>query len=169
MRTSLCLLMLVAWCVACEAEKPEPKVIKAFEPIVEVKLGNQVFKLETARTAEQQKQGMMFRTTMADDSGMIFVYEPQYDGRKWVYRTGSMWMKNTYIPLDLVWVSPERKVIGIAELVPHDVTAVNSNAPIGWAIELKRGAADKAGLKVGDVIEIPKEAQHVADTEAFRP
>lgn len=146
-----CLLL-----AACGEAPPAPvgapqADIKPFEPIVEVKLGSEVFRVETARTDEQHRQGLMHRQSLPDNGGMIFVY-PDADRR-------SMWMKNTSIPLEVVWIDANRRVTGIDPLAPHDLTSVRSPGAVRWSIELPRGAAERVGLKVGDVIEIPAEAR----------
>jgi uncharacterized membrane protein (UPF0127 family) len=69
-------------------------------------------------------------------------------------------MKNTYIPLDVVFVNVQRQVVAIKPGRPLDERrTINSDAPASYAIELNRGAAAAAGLKVGDRIDIPAEAR----------
>ena len=68
--------------------------------------GNHRFTVEVAATLEQQEAGLMFRRALAGDRGMIFPYDPP--------QTVAFWMKNTVIPLDLVFIGPDRRVLNIA-------------------------------------------------------
>jgi uncharacterized membrane protein (UPF0127 family) len=102
------------------------------------------YRAEVARTPEQQAQGLMYRTKMARDAGMIFLF-PQP-------RMASFWMANTYLPLDIIFISPDGKVINVGEGVPLTTSTVESTAPAGSVLELNRGEAARIGLKAGDRI-----------------
>jgi uncharacterized membrane protein (UPF0127 family) len=100
------------------------------------------YKAEVARTPEQQGRGLMYRRTMARDAGMIFLFpEP---------RMASFWMANTYLPLDIIFISPEGRVINVGEGVPLSTATVESTAPASTVLELNRGEAARIGLKAGD-------------------
>ena len=76
----------------------------------EVEIGEQTWQVEIADTNESRRLGLMFRKNLAKNHGMIFVFENE--GRH------SFWMKNTLIPLDLVWISADKKVVDIKTLQP---------------------------------------------------
>ena len=68
-------------------------------------------------------------------------------------------MKNTRIPLDIIFVDEQQKVVGIEQMKPYDLKSTYSPKAYKWAIELNKGSAAKAGLKVGDVVVIPEAAR----------
>ncbi len=102
------------------------------------------YKAEVARTPAQQAQGLMYRTKMAQGAGMLFPFpEP---------RMASFWMANTYLPLDIIFIAPDGKVINVGEGVPLTTQTVNATAPAGSVLELNRGEAARIGLKAGDKV-----------------
>jgi uncharacterized protein len=102
------------------------------------------YKAEVARTPEQQARGLMYRRTMARDVGMLFPFpEP---------RMASFWMSNTYLPLDIIFISPEGRVVNVGEGVPLRLDTVESTGPAGSVLELNRGEAARIGLSPGDRI-----------------
>ena len=104
------------------------------------------FTVELAITDRQQQQGLMFRRTLAPDAGMLFDY---------VTPTRiTMWMKNTFIPLDMVFIGADGKVVDIAErAVPQSETIIPSKVPARAVLELNGGTVQRLGIKVGDVVE----------------
>jgi uncharacterized membrane protein (UPF0127 family) len=121
-------------------------------PTTMLRLGNKTFVLEIAASSESRERGLMRRDSMAADHGMIFVFPSE--------QPLAFWMRNTRIPLDIVYINQAGKVVSIKQMKPYDTTEVRSDAPAKWAIELNQGAARDAGVKVGDVLEIPPPAQH---------
>ncbi len=111
--------------------------------------GEFVFKTEIAITNEQRRMGLMFRKSMAEDAAMLFSWkEPQ---------PVSMWMKNTYISLDMIFILQNGKVANIARATtPLSLDTVSSAGPVGAVLEVIAGTADKIGLKAGDEILLPK-------------
>jgi uncharacterized membrane protein (UPF0127 family) len=107
---------------------------------------------EIARTPEQLQYGLMFRNKLATDAGMLFIYDrPQRI---------SMWMKNTLIPLDMIFIGADGRIVDIAERrVPHSIEPVYSSAPALAVLEVNGGTASRLGIKPGDRIL----------SEAFRP
>lgn len=100
------------------------------------------YRAEVARTPEQQARGLMYRRTMARDAGMLFPFpEP---------RMASFWMSNTYLPLDIIFISPQGRVVNVGEGVPLTLDTVESAAPAGSVLELNRGEAARIGLAPGD-------------------
>ena len=105
--------------------------------------------LEVARTQEQQATGLMYRTTLADDRGMLFPFEPP--------QQLSFWMKNVSIPLDMIFIR-DGKVKAIAASVPPCTTepcpTYGPDIAVNQVIELRGGRAAELGLKVGDKVNI---------------
>lgn len=103
------------------------------------------YKVEVAQTSAQQAHGMMFRTAMAPNTGMIFPMSPP--------RPASFWMENTLISLDLVFIGADGKVRNIvAGAVPRSQAPLSSFGPVAAVLELKGGEAERIGLKPGDAI-----------------
>lgn len=100
-------------------------------------------KAEIAATREQQEQGLMFREHISEGEGMLFTYiQPQ---------RVSFWMKNTLIPLDMLFIGPDNTIIKIVKKAqPQDETPIRSDGFVLSVLELKGGEADRMGLAVGD-------------------
>ena len=139
---------------SCEAEK-QTRAEPAAEGTVAVKLGTETFKVEVAATDRARQLGLMHRKSMPQDRGMLFVFPDE--------RELSFWMKNTHIPLDIVYADRNGKVVSIKQMRPLDESAVPSDGPSKYAIEVNQGAAARAGVKAGDVISIPEEAREARD------
>jgi uncharacterized membrane protein (UPF0127 family) len=106
------------------------------------------FKVEIARTPEERAQGLMFRRVMAPDAGMLFDF-----GRT---EPVAMWMKNTLIPLDMLFVGADGAVVNIAQrTVPQSLTPIPSARPVRFVLELPGGTAARLGLKPGDKLLHP--------------
>jgi hypothetical protein len=103
------------------------------------------FTVEIARTSAQQARGLMFRTALVDDKGMIFPFpEP---------RMASFWMKNTVIPLDIIFIRADGRIENIAaNTTPYSTDPVESTAPVTAVLELRGGLAAERGIKAGDVV-----------------
>ncbi|MEX2455613.1 MAG: DUF192 domain-containing protein [Rhodospirillaceae bacterium] len=103
------------------------------------------FDVELALSERQQTQGLMYRRQLAPDGGMLFVY--RQEGQI------SMWMKNTYIPLDMLFIGRDGKILKIAErTVPMSEAIVSSGGPAKAVLELNAGTASRLGLKPGDLV-----------------
>jgi uncharacterized protein len=103
------------------------------------------FVVEMARTPQQQNQGLMFRTTLADDKGMLFPF-PQP-------RIASFWMRNTLIPLDIIFIGSDGRIVNIAEnTTPYSLEPVVSIAPVTAVLELRGGLTAQLGIKAGDAV-----------------
>lgn len=101
------------------------------------------FKIELALTPEQQSQGLMFRKSLAADAGMLFVYERPQEI--------TMWMRNTLIPLDMIFIGADGRVVRIAErAVPQSLATISSGEPALGVLEVNGGTAARLGLKRGD-------------------
>jgi hypothetical protein len=103
-------------------------------------------KAEIAATREQQEQGLMLRDHVEESEGMLFTYvQPQ---------RVSFWMKNTLIPLDMLFIGPDSAIIKIVKnATPKDETPIPSDGFVLSVLELKGGEADRMGLAVGDKLK----------------
>ena len=102
------------------------------------------FTVEVAATAEQQERGLMFRNALAGDRGMIFPYDPPQDV--------AFWMKNTFIPLDIVFVRADGTIVRITKAEAMDLTPLPAGEPIAAVLEIRGGRAAELGIKEGDVV-----------------
>lgn len=103
------------------------------------------FTVEIARTPEQQQHGMMFRTSMAPDRGMLFPYDEP--------REVAFWMKNTLIPLDIIFIRADGTIARISTAVPHSEARVPSGEPVVAVLEIAGGRAAELGIREGDRVE----------------
>lgn len=102
-----------------------------------------VFKVELALDEGSQAQGLMFRRSMPDDHGMLFVYDRE--------QSISMWMKNTVLPLDMLFVKRDGTIANIAKRTePFSERVISSFGPVYGVLELNGGTADRLSIKVGD-------------------
>lgn len=103
------------------------------------------FIVEIAETGEQQAQGLMFRKSLAPDRGMVFPRDPPGDA--------SFWMKNTLIPLDIIFIRPDGTIARIAEnTVPMSLDPVPSLEPVGAVLEIAGGRSAELGIRAGDKV-----------------
>ena len=104
------------------------------------------FTVEVARTGPEQQQGLMNRASLAPDRGMIFPYDPP--------QPVAFWMKNTLIPLDLIYISPGGRILRIeANAVPLSLDQLPSGGPVEAVLELAGGRAAELGIETGDRVE----------------
>jgi len=107
------------------------------------------FTVEVARSEAQQAQGLMNRATLAPDRGMIFPYDPPV--------AASFWMKNTLIPLDIIFVRSDGTIARIeANTVPLSLDPVVAGEPVGTVLELAGGRAAELGITSGAKVEWPR-------------
>jgi uncharacterized membrane protein (UPF0127 family) len=109
-----------------------------------------VVSLEVARTEEERARGLMYRKDLAEQAGMIFLFE-----RPGIY---PFWMKNTLIPLDMLWTDANGRITWIAESVPpckaDPCPEYPPRAEAQYVIELRAGFVKRHGVKVGDVVTL---------------
>jgi uncharacterized membrane protein (UPF0127 family) len=107
--------------------------------------GEHRFKVEIASTENQQATGLMYRRSLADDRGMIFPYDPPRDV--------AFWMKNTLIPLDIIFVRADGHIARVAaNATPLSLEPVPSGEPIGAVLEIRGGRAAELGIRAGDAV-----------------
>jgi hypothetical protein len=120
-------------------------------PTVPMKIGSKTFTLEIANDTLEREKGLMRRDSMPAEHGMIFVFPGEE-------RLG-FYMKNTRIPLDIIFLNAGGVVVSIKQMRPYDVSTTYTDAPAKWAIELNQGQAAASGVTVGDQLTIPESAR----------
>ena len=108
--------------------------------------GTHAIDIEVTETPAEKAQGLMFRTRLADTAGMLFFYDTPQEI--------TMWMRNTYIPLDMVFIRADGIVHRIeARTEPLSESIIASRGDVTACLELAGGAAERLGLKPGDRVE----------------
>ncbi|ANT52080.1 DUF192 domain-containing protein [Mesorhizobium amorphae] len=115
--------------------------------VAETKSGERSFSIEIADSSDEREAGLMFRKDMADDHGMLFVFESS--------GPLTFWMKNTPMPLDLIFVGQDGKVRSIKRGEPESEAVISSGLPVRFVLELKAGTAAKDGIAYGDLLRHP--------------
>ena len=101
--------------------------------------------VEVAQSTEEQSRGLMFRTKLSPNGGMIFPFGAD--------RMASFWMKNTVIPLDIIFVRRNGSVESIAaNTIPYSLDPVQSGEPVGAVLEIAGGRAAELGITAGDIV-----------------
>ena len=116
-------------------------------PLTVTARGKQLrFRVEVAGTGAEQEKGLMFRASLGPDEGMIFPMNPA--------RPASFWMRNTVIPLDIIFVGRDRRILNIAaNAVPYDETPLTSAGSVSGVLEIAGGRAAALGIAAGDRVE----------------
>ena len=141
------LTVLMVWLIAPAANAQFQTFPKAELTIVSAG-GPHKFTVELATTPGQMEQGLMFRKSMAPNVGMLFDYRAP--------SMAAMWMKNTLIPLDMLFVDQRGRIINIHErAVPGSLESIAAAAPARAVIELNGGTAARLGIKPGDRVIFP--------------
>jgi len=137
---ALIALWLVMLAGAALAQSVEPLTI------VTKSGARQAFQVEVARNEADRAQGLMYRRSMAPDHGMLFDFgkvEPV-----------AMWMQNTYMPLDMLFIRPDGSIARIAaNTEPLSTRTIASGEPVLAVLELNAGTAARLGVKAGDLVE----------------
>ena len=138
-------LLVVAGGLAGTAGAERP----AFEPLsITTANGTHAFEVELAVTADQVRKGLMYRRKLPANAGMLFLYD---DGSR-----VTMWMSNTYIPLDMFFIAADGRITHIVErTVPLSTELIGSNGPVRAVLELNGGTASRLGIAVGDKVRHP--------------
>jgi uncharacterized protein len=151
--------LIAAALIGCRGENYEPvrepaaarSTISGLELVpLTIRSGTRAheFTVEVARTNDQQAQGLMFRERLGPDEGMLFPRAyPQ---------PMSFWMKNTLIPLDMIFVREDGTIARIAaNTVPHSLDAVESGEPVVAVLEIAGGRSAELGIQTGDRVTWP--------------
>lgn len=139
-------LVLAAGLSLAPAAAQAQEVFAASSLVVETAGGGKFrFKVEIAATPAQQAQGLMRRAVMPADAGMLFTYAEA--------QPTAFWMKNTLIPLDMLFIAADGRIIHIhPNAVPHSETSIPSRGPVKGVLEINGGLAARLGIRVGDVV-----------------
>ena len=113
----------------------------------EIIINGETFYVEIARTEAERARGLMYRKTLNERQGMLFVFELE--------QPLSFWMSNTYLPLSLAFLSNSGEILEIVDMQPLSRTTVQSRFPSKYALELLQGSFRQVGAKVGDYIILP--------------
>lgn len=145
-RPTLAALRLAAWLLlasvvsACSADNVA---------VLHTSKGDFAFNLEIADTEQSRERGLMFRTSLAPDAGMLFDYHRE--------QLATFWMQNTLIPLDMVFIAADGMVKTVhVNARPMDTTTIPSEVPVRFVLEIAGGRADEIGLKPGDTMSHPR-------------
>ena len=112
---------------------------------VKTQYDSHYFNVELANDPMKRQRGLMYRQVMADDAGMLFLFSDE--------RQRSFWMKNTYIPLDIIYISRNGEIVSIAKHTkPHDETPVPSYLPATYVLEVNAGITDRLDIQEGDLL-----------------
>ena len=106
------------------------------------------FRVWVADTPERQTQGLMFVRDLPPNEGMLFINEPP--------RIASMWMKNTFIPLDMLWIDARGRITAIhANTTPHSLDSISAPMKVRAILELRGGETARRGIRRGDLVFHP--------------
>jgi uncharacterized protein len=103
--------------------------------------------VEIADDQAEQRRGLMERTELAEDAGMLFVFDRE--------EPRSFWMRNTLIPLSIAYIASDGRIVDIQDMQPLDETSHPSAAPAQYALEVNQGFFAERGIEVGNEVEIP--------------
>jgi uncharacterized membrane protein (UPF0127 family) len=108
--------------------------------------GDHAFAVEVVDTPEARQRGLMYRTSLDPNAGMLFDFRDSQEV--------SFWMRNTYIPLDMLFIREDGTIANIhINAVPHDVTGIPSEGPVRFVLEIPGGRSVELGIVAGDRVE----------------
>jgi len=143
--------LLVMWLAACSNGGEPVHGDAGNRIVVQIRTAGgtiELENLEVARTPEAQVRGLMGRTSLPQDSGMAFLFDAE--------TTAAFWMKDTLIPLSILFWRGDGRIIGILDMRPcraDPCTVYKASGPYVGAIEMNRGAFERLGVEVGDTLE----------------
>lgn len=143
----LAALVLMPLASGCQARPVHAESGLAVVPLtIRTAKAEHKFRIEVARTSEEQARGLMFREKLGPDEGMIFPMNPP--------RYAGFWMKNTVIPLDMIFVRADGTIARIeAETTPYSLDQVGSGEPVAAVLEIAGGRAAQLGIGENDKVE----------------
>jgi len=110
-------------------------------PQLKLQAGPQTFQVEVAATPQQRQTGLMGRKSLADDAGMLFIFE-----HKDIH---CFWMKNTPIPLSIAFIADDGSIVNIADMQPQTLDFHCAYKPVRYALEVKQGGFKRRGIEAG--------------------
>ena len=106
------------------------------------------FSVELSLTAKQQIQGLMNRTSMPEEAGMLFIFNQE--------KERGFWMKNTLIPLDMIFIKKNGVIHKVhSNAKPNDLTSIKSDGPVIAVLEINGGLSQQLGIDAGDIVHHP--------------
>ncbi|MDR1353788.1 MAG: DUF192 domain-containing protein [Treponema sp.] len=140
----LCFLLL-AGSPGCAARGNRPQKLPALDLVIErADGGTTAIAAEIARSGAERETGLMFRESLADGEGMLFVFERD--------QMLSFWMKDTLIPLSIAYIAYNGRLLEIHDMRPRDLTSVPSGRSARYALEVPQGWFERAGIRIGDTL-----------------
>ncbi len=141
LRCRIPVLLLVAWlgvvAAACSTDEGRIRLTVAGEQ----------FDVELAVTPDQRREGLMYRDRLGEREGMLFVFDQE--------KVLTFWMRNTPLPLSIAFIDARGVIVQITDMVPFSEVPVSSQVPARFALEVNQGAFERAGVAVGDLVELP--------------
>ena len=138
----LCVLLLAAWSIA-SASAAEEQTLE-----IVTRNGVHTFIVEVAVNDEERERGLMFRRELPEGRGMLFDFKHDMNA--------TMWMKNTYISLDMIFILADGRIQRIAEnTTPESTAIIAAGAPVRAVLEVIGGTAKKLGIRAGDRVASP--------------
>ena len=128
------------------AEQPTAQASRPPAGYAWVIFGADTVVAEVAASAEERSEGLMYRDTVPDGTGMLFVFPDN--------AVRSFWMANTYVPLDIAYLDPSFRVVDIMAMEPLVTESYVSRAPAMYGLEVRQGWYAEQGIDVGDQAEI---------------
>jgi uncharacterized membrane protein (UPF0127 family) len=145
---SFAALISLANCAAKPSKSPD--IIKNFktrELVIERSAAPPVrLKVELALSEEEQSQGLMYRESLGEGRGMLFVFDRD--------KIVSFWMKNTFIPLSIAYINSDGSILEIHDMRPEDLSLIRSSRSVRYALEVPQGWFDRSGIRPGDRVLI---------------
>ncbi|GAC03715.1 MAG: DUF192 domain-containing protein [Paraglaciecola chathamensis] len=149
LRLFCCVLLVGSFTLPIQAVNAQEAKQHQTLPTVKITLQDIPLEVEYAHTFEQRAMGLMYRKTLCEQCGMLF----KFSGSK----KASMWMQNTFLALDVAFITSDGVITDIKPMQPHDLTSVGASEAVLYALEMNQGWFAKNGIKVGDkmVIKTP--------------
>ncbi|WP_416897597.1 MAG: DUF192 domain-containing protein [Minwuia sp.] len=137
-------ILLIVLCLPAAAQEANYQTL-----LVETSTGERLFMVEVVDTPAERAQGLMNRASLPQDHGMLFDFD--------VERRVSFWMKDTLIPLDMLFADAEGRIRHIhPDAVPHDTTAIPSTVPVRYVLEINGGLSRELGIAPGDRLRVDR-------------
>jgi len=141
-KISLILIIVISVVIFFKLSKKQPL------SKIDININNKSFCLEIAKSITQKSRGLSNRHNLCPNCGMIFVYRKES-----IY---PFWMKNTLIPLDIIWINKDGQVVDIIQGKPKDLSILTPKGKALYIIELNKDMSINLNLNIGDQIQIPK-------------
>jgi uncharacterized membrane protein (UPF0127 family) len=144
-----CALLLTPACKSSQQVSPGASAARplASKVVVHAEGGRPIlFRVELARTPAERELGLMYRERMAADAGMLFLFERS--------SPLAFWMKNTFIPLDMIFIGSDRRIVGIVENAePRTLSSRRVDESSQYVLEINGGLSAKLGIRAGATVE----------------